>query len=176
MKTSSILLLGGFLLTTTLAGFSQPTISSLRLSGQAATIYDVSHLYASNSVSPGANLVFKATAGGTPPLQYQWQFNLSDLPGQTNFSLVLTNVQLTNAGDYTVVVRNAAGFNQADGNPDGRSDVHEKSRTKQFYSPTYQDVTRPVYTRSVGRWRAYEKYLAPILPALAPYCRRFGFA
>ncbi len=53
---------------------------------------------------------------------------------------------------------------------------YEKSRTKQLYSPTYQDVTRPVYSRSVARWRAYEKHLAPILPALEPYCRRFGYA
>ena len=52
---------------------------------------------------------------------------------------------------------------------------YEKSQTKQLYSPTYQDVTRPVYSRSVARWRAYEKHLAPILPALAPYCRRFGY-
>jgi tetratricopeptide (TPR) repeat protein len=52
---------------------------------------------------------------------------------------------------------------------------YEKSRTKQLYSPTYQDVTRPVYTRSVARWHAYEKHLAPILPALAPYCRKFGY-
>ena len=125
MKTSSILLLGGFLLTTTLAGFSQPTISSLRLSGQAATIYDVSHLYASNSVSPGANLVFKATVGGTPPPQYQWQFNLSDVPGQTNFSLVLTNVQLTKAGDYTVVCDERRRLHKPHGKPGGRSDVHE---------------------------------------------------
>jgi hypothetical protein len=50
---------------------------------------------------------------------------------------------------------------------------YEKSRAKQFYSPTYQDVTRPVYQRSVARWRAYEKYLAPILPVLEPYCRAF---
>ena len=41
--------------------------------------------------------------------------------------------------------------------------------------PTYQDVTRPVYARSVGRWRAYEKHLAPILPALDPYCRMVGY-
>ena len=53
---------------------------------------------------------------------------------------------------------------------------HEKSRTKQLYSPTYQDVTRPVYSRSVARWQAYEKHLAPILPALQPYCRTFGYA
>jgi len=52
---------------------------------------------------------------------------------------------------------------------------YEKSARKQFYSPTYQDVTRPVYARSVARWRCYEKYLAPILPALQPYCRQFGY-
>ena len=52
---------------------------------------------------------------------------------------------------------------------------YEKSRQKQLYSPTYQDVTRPVYASSVGRWRAYEQHLAPILPALDPYCRRFGY-
>jgi hypothetical protein len=52
---------------------------------------------------------------------------------------------------------------------------YEKSQTKQLYSPTYQDVTRPVYTRSVGRWRAYEKYLTPIFPALEPYCQKFGY-
>ena len=52
---------------------------------------------------------------------------------------------------------------------------YEKSRTKQMYSPTYQDVTRPVYNRSVARWRAYEQYLAPILPALEPYCKKFGY-
>jgi len=51
---------------------------------------------------------------------------------------------------------------------------YEKSAAKQLYSPTYQDVTRPVYQRSVGRWRAYEKHLAPILPVLEPFCRAFG--
>ena len=52
---------------------------------------------------------------------------------------------------------------------------YEKSRLKQLYSPTYQDVTRPVYARSVARWRFYEKYLAPIFPKLEPYCRALGY-
>lgn len=52
---------------------------------------------------------------------------------------------------------------------------YEKSARKQLFSPTYQDVTRPVYKRSVARWHAYEKHLAPILPALEPYCHRFGY-
>jgi hypothetical protein len=53
---------------------------------------------------------------------------------------------------------------------------HEKSGGKQLYSPTYQDVTRPVYKRSVARWRAYEKHLTPILPALEPFVRAFGYS
>jgi len=44
-----------------------------------------------------------------------------------------------------------------------------------MYSPTYQDVTRPVYSSSVGRWHAYEQFPAPILPKLEPYCRRWGY-
>jgi len=52
---------------------------------------------------------------------------------------------------------------------------YEKGAAKQLYSPTYQDVTRPVYQRSVARWRAYEKHLAPILPVLEPFCRALGY-
>lgn len=59
---------------------------------------------------------------------------------------------------------------------DSQARFYERSRTKQLYSPTYQDVTRPVYSRSVARWHAYEKHLAPILPALAPYCSKFGYS
>jgi tetratricopeptide (TPR) repeat protein len=53
---------------------------------------------------------------------------------------------------------------------------HEKSLKKQHYSPTYQDVTRPIYARSVARWHAYEKHLAPALPALEKYCRILGYS
>jgi tetratricopeptide (TPR) repeat protein len=56
-----------------------------------------------------------------------------------------------------------------------QKEFYAKSRQKQMYSPTYQDVTRPVYTRSIARWRAYEKHLAPILPQLKPYWERLGY-
>ncbi len=52
---------------------------------------------------------------------------------------------------------------------------YERSARKQLYSPTYQDVTRPVYQRSVARWHAYEKHLAPILPLLERHCRALGY-
>jgi tetratricopeptide (TPR) repeat protein len=53
---------------------------------------------------------------------------------------------------------------------------HEQNRDKPILSTNYSDVTRPVYSGSVARWRAYEKHLGPALPILEPYCKRFGFA
>jgi len=51
-------------------------------------------------------IVFKA---GTAPTTYQWRFNGADLPGATNLTLSLTNVQANQAGNYSVVLSNAAG-------------------------------------------------------------------
>jgi cytochrome c-type biogenesis protein CcmH/NrfG len=58
---------------------------------------------------------------------------------------------------------------------DQQARFYETSRRKQLYSPTYQDVTLPVYSRSVARWRAYEQYLGPVMGVLEPYCRTFGY-
>ncbi len=48
-------------------------------------------------------------ATGTPPLSYQWRRNGTPLSGATQATLALTNLQLADAGDYSVVVTNAAG-------------------------------------------------------------------
>jgi len=61
------------------------------------------------SVSLGGNATFSAVAAGTAPRFFQWRFNETNLRGKTSTSLVLTNLQLTNAGGYTVVVTNVAG-------------------------------------------------------------------
>lgn len=47
-----------------------------------------------------------ATAG---PLAYEWQHNGANLPGATNSSITLTNVQASDAGTYRVRVRNPYG-------------------------------------------------------------------
>ena len=54
-------------------------------------------------------MTFSVGAVGTGTLLYQWRFNGTDLPGATNATLVLTNVQLANAGSYTVVVTDQIG-------------------------------------------------------------------
>ena len=49
------------------------------------------------------------SATGTAPLGYQWRLNGTPLSWATNATLVLTNVQFAQAGDYAVVVSNAFG-------------------------------------------------------------------
>ena len=61
------------------------------------------------TVVRGQNANFSAFAGGSVPLSYQWRLNGVNLPGATNTSLALTNVQMSNAGPYSVVVTNSLG-------------------------------------------------------------------
>jgi len=61
------------------------------------------------SVMPGTNVTFTALAVGPSPLRYQWQREGTNLPNATNPSLVLANVQPTQAGNYAVIVTNAIG-------------------------------------------------------------------
>ncbi len=51
----------------------------------------------------------------------------------------------------------------------------EHARQKMVRSPTYADVTQPVYKRAVGRWRNYQKYLEPHLAVLEPFVKAFGY-
>jgi uncharacterized delta-60 repeat protein len=57
----------------------------------------------------GDNTNFTVTASGTAPLFYQWLFNGTALASQTNATLTLTNLQLTNGGVYTIIVSNQFG-------------------------------------------------------------------
>ena len=61
------------------------------------------------TVSSGGMATFLVTAGGTPPLSYQWSFNGTNLMGATNTTLTLTNVQFSQAGNYVLLVTNAFG-------------------------------------------------------------------
>ena len=61
------------------------------------------------TVNSGGNATFGVTATGTPSPTYQWQFNGANLSGQTGSTLALTGVTPANAGNYDVVVSNAAG-------------------------------------------------------------------
>jgi hypothetical protein len=51
----------------------------------------------------------------------------------------------------------------------------EHARQKLVRSPTYADVTQPVYKRARGRWHNYRKYLEPHLEKLEPLVKAFGY-
>ncbi len=52
---------------------------------------------------------FEVKAYGREPLLYQWKFNGMNLPGQTNSLLQLTNLQLSQVGNYSVAISNSVG-------------------------------------------------------------------
>ena len=61
---------------------------------------------ASQTVFVGDPASFTVAAAGTQPLSYQWNFNGSAIAGATISSLALTNVHVSQAGTYTVLVTN----------------------------------------------------------------------
>ncbi len=64
----------------------------------------------SQTVDAGTTVQFSVDAAGMYPLNYEWRFNQAELPGAgTGASLVLTNVQKTQIGAYSVIVTNVFG-------------------------------------------------------------------
>lgn len=52
---------------------------------------------------------------------------------------------------------------------------HERAQKKHVHSPTYEAVTKPIYSSSIGRWRNYARQLEPFLGILQPYVEAFGY-
>jgi len=63
----------------------------------------------SQIVLAGTNITLNSVAAGTPPLLYQWSFKSNNIPGATNASLTLSNVQPAQTGAYAVSVTNVGG-------------------------------------------------------------------
>lgn len=62
-----------------------------------------------SSVPAGTNVILSVSAGGTPPLCYQWTFNGEPIPRGCSSALTLTDVQPTSSGTYGVTVSNRYG-------------------------------------------------------------------
>jgi hypothetical protein len=63
----------------------------------------------SQAANQGSSAIFTALAEGPAPLAYQWMFNGVAIPEATNSTLVVSNVQPANAGDFSLNVSNANG-------------------------------------------------------------------
>jgi tetratricopeptide (TPR) repeat protein len=54
-------------------------------------------------------------------------------------------------------------------------EYHRRAQRKHVHSPTYEAVTKPVYTSSINRWRNYASQLEPCLEILRPFIEVFGY-
>lgn len=62
-------------------------------------------------------------------------------------------------------------WNDAVGNPAAHALARGSIRT-----PSYSQVTQPIYSSSAERWRRYAEHMEPVLPILAPHVERFGYS
>ena len=85
------------------------TIYAAGSGGKCALPPTITTQPANQTVNVGGTASFSVTASGAQPLSYQWNFNGTNIAGATNTSLMLTNVQFSQAGNYTVLVTNAYG-------------------------------------------------------------------
>jgi tetratricopeptide (TPR) repeat protein len=60
------------------------------------------------------------------------------------------------------------------GQPIGDHTLRARSGEK-IATPSYHQVSEPIYTRSMYRWKHYVKHLVPILDILKPHVIRFGY-
>jgi alpha-tubulin suppressor-like RCC1 family protein len=63
----------------------------------------------SQTVAPGSNPTFTASATGYGPVSYQWRLNGTVIPGATGTSFAVTNAQITQVGSYSVVASTSVG-------------------------------------------------------------------
>jgi len=107
--------------------FFSGVIDDIRIYNRALSASEVQQLYAYESTPPTstppsitsqpqsvtvnakASATFTVTAAGTAPLEYQWEFDGTNILGATSSSLTISNVVQTNLGAYSVVVSNAVG-------------------------------------------------------------------
>lgn len=52
--------------------------------------------------------------------------------------------------------------------------THARARGR-INTPSYHQVSQPVYTSAVDRWRKYEEHLEPIFEKLKPFVKQFGY-
>ncbi len=54
-------------------------------------------------------------------------------------------------------------------------DYRAQARDRWITTPSAEQVIEPLYTSAMGKWRNYERHMAPVLPVLEPWVKKFGY-
>ncbi len=90
------------------SGMTGGQIHAVLLTPVSAPV-QISAMPTNQVLGPGAMLSMNAAMSTGDPLRYQWMFNGTNLPGETNATLMLSAMQPMMAGEYRVVVSNPVG-------------------------------------------------------------------
>jgi hypothetical protein len=90
-----------------LSGYTQVNGMQIQSAGPRAPAISVQPN--SQNAVLGQDVTFSVSAFGSTTLAYQWSFNGTSLAGATSSSLTLTNVQMPQAGQYSVQITNSLG-------------------------------------------------------------------
>ena len=91
--------------------FTAQQVAALKNSYSAAPQAGMPVALPSNTVYAGTTVSLAVNVVGTPPYQYQWQKNGTNIPSASSPTLVLSNIMVADSGTYDVLVSNAAGTN-----------------------------------------------------------------
>lgn len=87
-----------------------PTQIGFIITGSASSVPAIATQPQSQTVTAGSSVTLSVVATGTPAPTYQWRKNGVLVSGATGATLALPNVQVSDSGNYTVVVTNLAGL------------------------------------------------------------------
>ncbi len=72
-------------------------------------------------------------------------------------------------------IRRVVDFLKLDWQPDMLDFAARARKRGSISTPSYAQVSEPIYIRASGRWRRYADYLAPVMGRLRPFIEEFGY-
>lgn len=55
------------------------------------------------------------------------------------------------------------------------SEFYKHAAVKKVRTPSFVDVTSPIYSRAVSRWKNYSEEIKEVESILEPYIKEFGY-
>jgi len=76
--------------------------------------------------------------------------------------------------DVEATTRNVCGFLDVPWEESQADFATHAIRRGKIHTPSYEQVSQPIYRGALGRWEKYREYFEPHLPALQPYIDKYG--